>query len=142
MMTLFEVSSELAHRLAQYLHPRWNGTRAVFGGTEKFQSDPHWRDQVLFYEYFHGDNGAGLGPATRPAGPGWWRNSSSFTAFWTPSGYWKLAVRLLSLGSPTLLRIDGSTRFSMGGLEAHAIRPTMAVVLDFNHYGPAKEWSE
>jgi hypothetical protein len=35
--------------------------RAVYGGAEKFQSDPHWRDYILFYEYFHGDNGAGLG---------------------------------------------------------------------------------
>jgi hypothetical protein len=33
----------------------------VYGGTERFQSDPYWRDFVLFYEYFHGDNGAGLG---------------------------------------------------------------------------------
>jgi hypothetical protein len=33
----------------------------VYGGTEKFQTDPHWRDHILFYEYFHGDNGAGLG---------------------------------------------------------------------------------
>ena len=35
--------------------------RPVFGGSDKFQSDPHWRDCLLFYEYFHGDNGAGLG---------------------------------------------------------------------------------
>ncbi|HMT21707.1 MAG TPA: hypothetical protein PKE20_10780, partial [Promineifilum sp.] len=38
-----------------------NGRRPVYGGAEKFQSDPHWRDHILFYEYFHGDNGAGLG---------------------------------------------------------------------------------
>ncbi len=37
------------------------GRRPVFGGAERFQTDPHWRDYVLFYEYFHGDNGAGLG---------------------------------------------------------------------------------
>ena len=41
------------------------GRRAVYGETEKFQSDPHWRDHVLFYEYFHGDNGAGLGASHR-----------------------------------------------------------------------------
>ena len=41
----------------------------VYGGTAKFQNDPHWRDLILFYEYFHGDNGAGLAPATRPDGP-------------------------------------------------------------------------
>jgi hypothetical protein len=38
-----------------------DGKRPIYGGTEKFQSDPHWRDHILFYEYFHGDNGAGLG---------------------------------------------------------------------------------
>ena len=38
-----------------------NGRRPVYGGTKKFQEDPHWRDHILFYEYFHGDNGAGLG---------------------------------------------------------------------------------
>jgi hypothetical protein len=38
-----------------------NGQRPVYGGAEKFQKDPHWRDHILFYEYFHGDNGAGLG---------------------------------------------------------------------------------
>ncbi len=38
-----------------------NGQRPVYGGTAKFQDDPHWRDLILFYEYFHGDNGAGLG---------------------------------------------------------------------------------
>jgi hypothetical protein len=38
-----------------------NGNRPVYGGTKKFQDDPHWRDYILFYEYFHGENGAGLG---------------------------------------------------------------------------------
>jgi hypothetical protein len=38
-----------------------NGRRPVYGGARKFQEDPHWRDLLLFYEYFHGDNGAGLG---------------------------------------------------------------------------------
>jgi hypothetical protein len=38
-----------------------SGRRPVYGGTEKFQTDPHWKDYILFYEYFHGDNGAGLG---------------------------------------------------------------------------------
>ena len=38
-----------------------DGRRPVYGGTKKFQDDPHWRDYILFYEYFHGDNGAGLG---------------------------------------------------------------------------------
>jgi len=61
MMNLFEVSRELSRRLASIFLPGENGRRPVYGGTETFQSDPHWRDYVLFCEYFHGDNGAGLG---------------------------------------------------------------------------------
>ena len=61
MMNLFEVAKEIAERLARIFLRDGHGRRPVYGGTEKFQSDPHWRDHVLFYEYFHGDNGAGLG---------------------------------------------------------------------------------
>jgi len=61
MMNLFEVSKEIADRLTNTFLRDENGRRPVYGGTEKFQSDPYWRDHILFYEYFHGDNGAGLG---------------------------------------------------------------------------------
>ena len=61
LMNLFEVSREIAHRLQSIFCRDAKGRRPVYGGTEKFQSDPHWRDHILFYEYFHGDNGAGLG---------------------------------------------------------------------------------
>jgi len=61
LMNLFEVSRELAARLARIFLRDDKGRRAVYGGTEKFQTDPYWRDYILFYEYFHGDNGAGLG---------------------------------------------------------------------------------
>jgi hypothetical protein len=61
MMNLFQVSQELANRLCRIFLRDAQGRRAVYGGTEKFQQDPHWRDHILFYEYFHGDNGAGLG---------------------------------------------------------------------------------
>ena len=60
-MNLFEVSQEIAERLNRIFLKDEHGRRPVYGGTEKFQSDPHWRDHILFYEYFHGDNGAGLG---------------------------------------------------------------------------------
>jgi len=60
-MNLFGVAKEIADRLARIFLRDENGRRPVFGGAEKFQSDPHWRDNILFYEYFHGDNGAGLG---------------------------------------------------------------------------------
>ena len=61
LMNLFEVSKEIADRLTRIFTRDEHGRRPVYGGTEKFQSDPHWRDHILFYEYFHGDNGAGLG---------------------------------------------------------------------------------
>jgi hypothetical protein len=60
-MTLFAVAQELTRRLASLFLRDGNGQRPVYGGTAKFQQDPHWRDLILFYEYFHGDNGAGLG---------------------------------------------------------------------------------
>ncbi|MGB5204398.1 MAG: glucosidase [Eudoraea sp.] len=61
MMNLFEVSKEISHRLISTYTRGANGKRPVYGGTEKFQNDPNWRDLILFYEYYHGDNGAGLG---------------------------------------------------------------------------------
>jgi hypothetical protein len=60
-MTLFEVAKEIKRRLANTFLRDENGRRPVYGGTRKFQEDPYWRDYILFYEYFHGDNGAGLG---------------------------------------------------------------------------------
>jgi hypothetical protein len=61
MMNLFEVSKDIANRLTSIFLRDAQGKRPVNGATEKFQSDPHWRDYLQFYEYFHGDNGAGLG---------------------------------------------------------------------------------
>jgi hypothetical protein len=60
-MTLYEVAQELARRLSSIFLRDASGKRPVYGGTKKFQEDPHWKDYILFYEYFHGDNGAGLG---------------------------------------------------------------------------------
>ena len=60
-MTLFEVSKEIYRRLSSIFLRDGNGKRPVYGGTKKFQEDPYWKDYILFYEYFHGDNGAGLG---------------------------------------------------------------------------------
>jgi hypothetical protein len=60
-MTLYEVAHDIQQRLAGTFLRNQEGKRPVYGGTKKFQEDPHWRDLVLFYEYFHGDNGAGLG---------------------------------------------------------------------------------
>ncbi len=61
MMTLWEVAGELSRRLTSIFLQDTNKRRPVFGGLEKFQNDPHWRDLIMFHEYFHGDNGAGIG---------------------------------------------------------------------------------
>lgn len=61
LMNLFEVSKEIARRLTNIFLRNEHGRRPVYSGMEKFQTDPHWRDHILFHEYFHGDNGAGLG---------------------------------------------------------------------------------
>jgi len=60
-MTLFEVAKEIARRLSSIFLRDASGQRPIYGGGRKFQDDPHWKDYILFYEYFHGDNGAGLG---------------------------------------------------------------------------------
>jgi hypothetical protein len=61
MMNLFEVAREIAARIVKIFRRGEDGRRPVFGGSQTFQTDPHWRDHILFYEYFHGDNGAGIG---------------------------------------------------------------------------------
>ena len=60
-MTLYEVAKEISDRLISIFRRDENGRRPVYGGMTRFQEDPHWRDLLLFHEYFHGDNGAGLG---------------------------------------------------------------------------------
>jgi hypothetical protein len=60
-MTLYEVAHDITQRLTRLFLKDADGHRPVYGGTRKFVDDPHWRDHVLFFEYFHGDNGAGLG---------------------------------------------------------------------------------
>ena len=61
MMHLNEVADEITRRLVSTFQRDAQGRRPAFGTNEKFQSDPHWRDYVPFYEYFHGDTGAGVG---------------------------------------------------------------------------------
>jgi hypothetical protein len=60
-MTLYQVAEEIANRLTRIYLPDADGRRPVYGGMEKFQTDPHWRNLLMFHEYFHGDNGAGIG---------------------------------------------------------------------------------
>jgi hypothetical protein len=58
---LWYVAGEVSRRMTRIFLRDESGSRPVFGGSDKFQNDPHWQDHVLFYEYFHGDNGAGIG---------------------------------------------------------------------------------
>jgi hypothetical protein len=60
-MTLWEVGAELSRSLTRLFLRDEKGRRPVYGASAKFQTDPWWRDLILFYEYFHGDTGAGLG---------------------------------------------------------------------------------
>jgi hypothetical protein len=60
-MNLFEVAREIGRRLTSIFLRDPSGRRPVYGGARKFHEDPHWKDHILFYEYFHGDNGAGIG---------------------------------------------------------------------------------
>jgi hypothetical protein len=60
-MTLFEVAKDISDRLISIFRRDETGRRPVYGGMATFQDDPHWRDLLLFHEYFHGDNGAGIG---------------------------------------------------------------------------------
>ena len=58
---LFETAREIANRMIRIFTRNGHGERPVYGGTTKFQRDPHWKDLILFYEFYHGDNGAGIG---------------------------------------------------------------------------------
>jgi hypothetical protein len=60
-LTLWEVAAELSRRLTRLFSRRPDGTRPASGASERYQRDPHWRDLILFHEYFHGDTGVGLG---------------------------------------------------------------------------------
>jgi hypothetical protein len=60
-LNLYQVAEEIARRIVRTFLRDGQGRRPVYGASRKFQDDPHWRELVLFYEYFHGDNGAGIG---------------------------------------------------------------------------------
>jgi len=61
MANLYEIAENLAHRIVSIFTPNAEGLRPIFGSQQTFQNDPNWKDHLLFYEYFHGDNGAGIG---------------------------------------------------------------------------------
>ncbi len=97
MMNLFEVSKDIADRLSRIFLRNEEGRRPVYGGTDKFQSDPHWRDHLLFYEYFHGDNGAGLGASHQTGWTGLVAKSIQLYGFLDPK-------RMLEAGKGAMFR--------------------------------------
>ena len=107
MMNLFEVAKEIAERLSRIFLRNEQGKRPVYGGTEKFQTDPHWRDHILFYEYFHGDNGAGLG--------------ASHQTGWT-GGVAKLIQLFGLLDAKKMLESGKAAAFALGKSEPEAKR--------------------
>lgn len=98
-MTLFEAARELSSRLVAIFRKDQQGRRPVFGDAKKFQDDPHWQDCLLFYEYFHGDNGAGIG--------------ASHQTGWT--GLVARLVNLLGLGKEHVLDATDADAFGIGG---------------------------
>ena len=105
LMNLFEVAREIVERLAKLFLRDEQGHRPVYGGTDKFQSAPHWRDNILFYEYFHGDNGAGIG--------------ASHQTGWT--GVVGLLIDLFGRLDPVRFLTEGRARaFARGDLRENA----------------------
>jgi hypothetical protein len=84
MMTLYEVAIEINGRLSKIFLRDQKGRRAVYGGTEKFQNDPYWKDLILFHEYFHGENGAGLGASHQTGWTGVIASLMKISALVTP----------------------------------------------------------
>src|SRR5262249_46362174 len=81
----YQVAEEIARRLESIFLRNDKGDRPVYGGSNKFQKDPHWRDLILFYEYFHGDNGAGLGASHQTGWTGMVARMMHFFATITPA---------------------------------------------------------
>ncbi|HJT36408.1 MAG TPA: glucosidase [Pirellulales bacterium] len=79
--TCYEMARQIAQRLVAIFERDASGNRPVFGGAKPFQHDPHWRDHLLFYEYFHGDNGAGIGASHQT---GWTSLVASLIDEWQP----------------------------------------------------------
>ena len=98
-MNLFEVAREIQRRLTSAFLRDASGRRPVYGGTAKFQQDPYWRDLILFYEYFHGDNEPGLEPATRQDGPAASLSCSISSAASTRRQSWRAAASDSKRGS-------------------------------------------
>jgi len=104
-LTLFEVAKEIAGRLSKIFLRDANGNRPVYGGTKKFQEDPYWKDYILYYEYFHGENGAGLGASHQTGWTGIIARILDLFARITPEEAMKPAGKLM--GEMTRAQVAG-----------------------------------
>ena len=95
-MTLFDVAKEIGRRNASIFLRDADGKRPVYGRTKKFQEDPHWKDYILFYEYFHGDNGAGLGASHQTGWTGLVARELDLFARLTPEALMKSAAGVMA----------------------------------------------
>jgi hypothetical protein len=111
LMTLYQVAEEIGRRLAATFQRGADGRRPVYGGAETFQTDPHWRDLILFYEYFHGDNGAGLG--------------ASHQTGWT--GVVARVIHLFATATPEQVRGESNTSYFEAAARSHTPATTGAV---------------
>ena len=99
-LTLYEIANELTQRLSRIFTLDEHGHRPVHGGARKFQNDPLWRDHILFYEYFHGDNGAGIGASHQT---GWTGLIAPLTAYFAKN----TAQQVLEANIPAPARPPG-----------------------------------
>jgi hypothetical protein len=113
-MTLYEVAQEITRRLSSIFHRDKEGRRPVFGGIRIFQEDPNWKDYLQFYEYFHGDNGAGLGASHQTGWTGVIARAMHFFATTTPE-------QVLELGQMAAV-VETEPRPSAAGKKATAER--------------------
>jgi hypothetical protein len=122
-MNLYQVAEEISRRLTSMFLKGKDGRRPVNGGADKLQQDPHWRDHVLFYEYFHGDNGAGLGASHQTGWTGVIARAMHLFATTT-------AEQVLKLGkTPVVVEIAKSragTALSKEPVSAPELTPTSA----------------
>jgi hypothetical protein len=108
-LTLYQVAEEITHRLASIFLKDKDGRRPVYGGTRKFQEDPRWRDHILFYEYFHGDNGAGLGASHQTGWTGIIARAMHLFATTTPEQALELAKVSAVIEVPEMARSASGT---------------------------------
>jgi Glycosyl hydrolase family 63 C-terminal domain len=114
-MTLYQVAEELTRRLTSIFLREKDGHRAVYGGTKKFQEDPHWRDYISFYEYFHGDNGAGLGASHQTGWTGLIAGAMHLFATTSPEQALELGKKAAFTGIPVSARRDKAAAASSKG---------------------------